>query len=85
MGVIPTIAPFLLPPMLGRLRATWPSLKLYLREEPSAAACKSLHRGTLDCVLLALPFGCGDVDSAPLFDDQLFVAFPRGRRRPAQP
>ena len=78
MGVIPTIAPFLLPAMLPRLRGEWPSLKLYLREETSQAACEALHRGQLDCVLLALPFGCGDVDSAPLFDDPLFVAFPRG-------
>jgi LysR family hydrogen peroxide-inducible transcriptional activator len=76
MGVIPTIAPFLLPAMLPRLRQQWPSLKLYLREEASAAACEALHRGQLDCVLLALPFGCGEVDSAPLFDDPLFVAFP---------
>ena len=78
MGVIPTIAPFLLPAMLPRLREQWPSLKLFLREEASQAACDGLHRGQLDCVLLALPFGCGDVDSAALFDDRLFVAFPRG-------
>jgi len=78
MGVIPTIAPFLLPAMLPRLRKEWPSLKLYLREETSQAACDALHRGQLDCVLLALPYGCGDVDTAPLFDDPLFVAYPRG-------
>jgi LysR family hydrogen peroxide-inducible transcriptional activator len=78
MGVIPTIAPFLLPAMLPRLRSEWPSLKLYLREETSQAACEALHRGQLDCVLLALPFACGDVDFAPLFDDRLFVAFPQG-------
>ena len=78
MGVIPTIAPFLLPTMLPRLRGEWPSLKLYLREETSQAACEALHRAQLDCVLLALPYGCGDVDSAPLFNDRLFVAFPRG-------
>jgi LysR family transcriptional regulator, hydrogen peroxide-inducible genes activator len=78
MGVIPTIAPFLLPTMLPRLRSHWPELKLYLREETSAAACEALHRGQLDCVLLALPFACGDVDSTPLFDDPLFVAYPRG-------
>src|SRR3954469_23182284 len=78
MGVIPTIAPFLLPAMLPRLRSEWPQLKLYLREETSQAACEALHRGQLDCVLLALPFSCGDVDSAPLFDDRLFVAFPGG-------
>ena len=78
MGVIPTIAPFLLPAMLPRLRREWPSLKLYLREETSQSACEALHRGQLDCVLLALPYGCGDVESAALFDDPLFVAFPRG-------
>src|SRR6059058_1654632 len=78
MGVIPTIAPFLLPAILPRLRVQWPELKLYLREETSTAACEALHRGQLDCVLLALPFGCGDVDSTLLFDDPLFVAYPAG-------
>jgi LysR family hydrogen peroxide-inducible transcriptional activator len=78
MGVIPTIAPFLLPTMLPRLRAQWPALRLYLREETSQAACDALRRGQLDCVLLALPYACGDVDVAILFDDALFVAFPRG-------
>ena len=78
MGVIPTIAPFLLPAMLPRLREQWPDLKLYLREETSQAACDALHRGILDCVLLAMPFACGEVDKALLFDDQLFVAYPRG-------
>ena len=78
LGVIPTIAPFLLPSMLPRLRAEWPSLKLYLREETSQAACEALHRGQLDCVLLALPFACGEVDSALLFDDPLYIAYPPG-------
>jgi LysR family hydrogen peroxide-inducible transcriptional activator len=78
LGVIPTIAPFLLPAMLPRLREQWPDLKLYLREETSQAACEALHRGQLDCVLLALPYGCGDVESAQLLDDKLFVAFPSG-------
>ncbi|MFL6730113.1 MAG: LysR substrate-binding domain-containing protein [Sphingomicrobium sp.] len=78
MGVIPTIAPFLLPAMLPRLRKEWPSLKLFLREETSQAACEALHRGQLDCVLLALPYPCGDIETATLFDDRLFVAFPSG-------
>jgi len=82
MGVIPTIAPFLLPAMLPRLRTQWTSLKLYLREETSQAACEALHRGQLDCVLLALPFGCGDVDHAALFDDRLYVAYPHGEAPP---
>jgi LysR family hydrogen peroxide-inducible transcriptional activator len=78
MGVIPTIAPFLLPAMLPRLREQWPNLKLFLREETSQAACDALNRGQLDCVLLAMPYSCGDVEKAALFDDRLFVAYPRG-------
>jgi LysR family transcriptional regulator, hydrogen peroxide-inducible genes activator len=78
MGVIPTIAPFLLPRLLPRLRRQWPDLRLFLREETSQAACDSLQRGQLDCVLLALPFACGEVDSAHLFEDRLMVALPPG-------
>jgi LysR family hydrogen peroxide-inducible transcriptional activator len=78
MGVIPTIAPFLLPRLLPRLRSEWPDLRLFLREETSQAACDGLHRGQLDCVLLALPYGCGEVEAEPLFDDALWVAFPPG-------
>ncbi|WP_395611941.1 hydrogen peroxide-inducible genes activator [Allosphingosinicella sp.] len=78
LGVIPTIAPFLLPSLLPRLRAQWPDLKLFLREETSAAACKALHRGQLDCVLLALPYACGEVERAELFEDHFLVAFPPG-------
>jgi LysR family hydrogen peroxide-inducible transcriptional activator len=74
MAVIPTIAPFLLPPLLPRLRAEHPQLRLFLREEPSGAACDSLHRGQVDCVLLAMPFDCGDIAHEPLFEDRLLVA-----------
>jgi LysR family hydrogen peroxide-inducible transcriptional activator len=61
-----------------KLRKDWPDLKLFLREETSQAACDNLHRGVLDCVLLALPFGCGEVESEVLFEDALWVAFPPG-------
>ena len=76
LSVIPTIAPFLLPRMLPKLRGDYPDLKLYLREEPSAAACDSLATGRADCVLLALPYACGDVATQALFEDRLFLAFP---------
>jgi len=77
MSVIPTIAPFLLPRILPRLRAERPQLKLFLREEPSTAAIESLHHGRADCVLLALPFPTGDVEMEHLFDDNLLIAFPK--------
>jgi LysR family hydrogen peroxide-inducible transcriptional activator len=82
MGVIPTIAPFMLPAMLPRLREQFPKLRLFLREDTSQAACDALHRGQLDCVLLAMPFACGDVDYAELFEDALLVAFPSGEAPP---
>jgi LysR family hydrogen peroxide-inducible transcriptional activator len=79
MGVIPTIAPFLLPRVLPRLRESYPDLKLYLREETSQHACDGVHRGSLDCVLLALPFPCGEVDAETLFKDELLLALPKSR------
>ncbi len=77
MSVIPTIAPFLLPKLLKRLRTERPELKLYLKEETSQAACDSLSHGQVDCVLLAQPFACGDVDSELLFNDEILIAFPK--------
>jgi LysR family hydrogen peroxide-inducible transcriptional activator len=74
MGVIPTIAPFFLPRILPRLRAAYPDLKLYLREETSGAVCDALARGQIDCALLALPFPCGDVASVTLFRDHFHIA-----------
>ncbi|MCJ8190434.1 hydrogen peroxide-inducible genes activator [Sphingomicrobium aestuariivivum] len=78
LGVIPTIAPFLLPRVLPHLRQRYPDLRLFLREETSQASCEALHRGQLDCVLLALPFPCGDVDHVDLIRDRLFIAYPKG-------
>ena len=77
MSVIPTIAPFLLPRILPRLRRERPELKLFLREETSHDALESLNHGRVDCVLLALPFPVGEVDSAHILDDEIYVAFPK--------
>ena len=81
MSVIPTIAPFLLPRILPRLRRDRPELKLMLREETSHAAVESLHHGRADCVLLALPFPTGEIEQAHIADDRLFVAFPKNDPR----
>ncbi|MEW4448273.1 hydrogen peroxide-inducible genes activator [Qipengyuania sp. JC766] len=85
MSVIPTIAPFLLPRVLPRLREERPNLKLFLREETSADAIESLHHGRVDCVLLALPFATGEVEQAHIADDPLYVAFPRDDPRDPPP
>jgi LysR family transcriptional regulator, hydrogen peroxide-inducible genes activator len=78
LGVIPTIAPYLLPRVLPAVRAAWPDLQLYLREDMSGAACEALARGTLDAVLLALPWDCGQVASIALFDDPFCLVFRAG-------
>jgi len=77
MSVIPTIAPFLLPRFLPRLRRERPELDLMLREETSQDAIESLHHGRVDCVLLALPYPTGEVEKAHICDDPIYVAFPR--------
>lgn len=77
MSVIPTIAPFVLPTLLPRLRKERPDLQLLLREETSADAIESLQHGRSDCVLLALPFDTGEVEVEHIADDRLFVAFPK--------
>lgn len=77
MSVIPTIAPFMLPRVLPRLKRERPDLKLMLREETSQDALESLHHGRVDCVLLALPFDIGEAAVEHICDDRLFVAFPK--------
>ena len=77
MSVIPTIAPFLLPRILPRLRRERPALKLFLREETTGDALESLNHGRADCVLLALPYVTGEIESAHIADDRIFVAFPK--------
>ena len=77
MSVIPTIAPFMLPRILPRLKRERPDLKLLLREETSQDAMDSLNHGRVDCVLLALPFDTGEAEVEHIADDRLFVAFPK--------
>ena len=86
MSVIPTIAPFMIPRILPRLRKERPDLQLMLREETSHDAIESLQHGRADCVLLALPFDTGEVEVAHIMDDALYVAFPKDDPRdpPAQ-
>lgn len=76
LAVIPTVAPFLLPAVLARLGQEWPRLKPFVREMMTGPACESLARGTVDCVLLALPAACGDVEALEITIDRLVLAVP---------
>ncbi|MBW7931226.1 MAG: LysR family transcriptional regulator [Gammaproteobacteria bacterium] len=74
LGVIPTIAPFLLPAALPQLRRKYPELKLYIREGPTAALLRELAQGTLDFLLLALPWPLQGIEVMPLFKDRFLLA-----------
>ena len=72
-GIIPTIAPFLLPASLRLLRERYPRLRLTLREDLTAHLIERLEDGQLDLALIALPFATGTLLVEPLFDDPLWI------------
>jgi LysR family hydrogen peroxide-inducible transcriptional activator len=78
LGVIPTIAPFILPGLLNRMRSKHPEFKLLIREDLSGNLVNLLHHGELDVLLLALPFPADGVDTMPLYDDEFMFACPTG-------
>ncbi len=78
MGVIPTIGPFLLPRVLPGLRHAYPDLALYLREEQTASLLSQLADGSLDLVLMALPYDMTKVKIFEFADDPFLAVFPRG-------
>jgi LysR family hydrogen peroxide-inducible transcriptional activator len=80
LGVIPTIAPFLLPAVLPEINARFPNLQLYLREDKTCDVYRQLLEGKLDLILIALPFKLDNVDTMVLFDDPFLLACRRGTR-----
>lgn len=80
LGVIPTIAPFLLPKALPRLRARHAKLKLYLREDQTGRLIAALKAGELDAALIALPYDIGGLEVARVGDDELLAALPADHR-----
>jgi len=73
-GIIPTIAPFVLPNLLPALRKSFPKLKLYLREDTTRNLHELLLEGELDLILIALPFKLSNVEILPLFKDRFYLA-----------
>jgi LysR family hydrogen peroxide-inducible transcriptional activator len=79
LGVIPSIAPYLLPPLLPLIRERYPQLELHIRETQTQPLIDELMSGTLDLLLLALPAEHGDAETLPLFEDHFVLALPPGR------
>lgn len=79
LGVIPTIAPYLLPRVMPRLRERFPDLKLFVREDPTERLLELLARGELDVILLAREAHLGGkLALLDLFRDPFLLAVPQG-------
>jgi LysR family hydrogen peroxide-inducible transcriptional activator len=81
LGVIPTIAPFVLPDALPRLRKRFPELELLLAEDQTERIYRRLMDGELDLLLLALPWQMQGVEELPLFKDEFCLAAREGTDR----
>ncbi len=76
LGVIPSIAPYLLPAALPALQALHPALELRLRESQTAVIVEELQRGLLDVLVLSLPLDEPEIETLRLFDDRFLLALP---------
>jgi LysR family transcriptional regulator, hydrogen peroxide-inducible genes activator len=80
LGVIPSIAPYLLPPLLPLLKEKYPSVELYVRETQTQPLTDELVGGKLDVLLLALPLKNPDIETLPVFDDRFLLAVPKAKK-----
>ncbi|MFF0220912.1 LysR substrate-binding domain-containing protein [Streptomyces sp. NPDC004629] len=76
LGVIPTVAPYLLPTVLGVVHDRYPDLDLQVHEEQTASLVDGLSSGRLDLLLLAVPLGVPSVTELPLFDEDFVLVTP---------
>lgn len=76
LGVIPTIAPFLLPKIAPALRRSFPALELFLREDLTAALVDRLADGSIDAALIALPYDLPGIEWIAVGEDPFYFAGP---------
>ncbi len=76
LGVIPTVAPYLLPAVLRLVHERYPDLDLQVHEEQTANLIDGLNSGRLDLLLLAVPLGVPGVVELPLFDEDFVLVTP---------
>lgn len=78
IGIIPTLAPYLLPQIIPSLSQLFPRLKIYLTEEQTSHLINKLKHGKLDAALFGLPLSDTDFTALPLFEEELVLALPMG-------
>lgn len=76
LGVIPTLAPYILPHLLPQLDQDYPGLRLDLLEAQTNVLLAELGRGSLDVLLLALPVKVTEFESVHLFTDRFLLVVP---------
>lgn len=84
LGVIPTIAPYLLPGLLSHAASEYPRLQLSVRETTTNHLIDELADGSLDAVLASVPLNRDDFEEAVAFDDPFLLAAPVGSKYAAQ-
>jgi LysR family transcriptional regulator, hydrogen peroxide-inducible genes activator len=84
LGIIPTLAPYVLPRVLPRLQSGYPRLHLDVRETLTNLLIGELVAGKLDVVLLALPVEGADLETVQLFEDPFLLAVPANDPMPHQ-
>jgi len=77
LGIIPTVAPYLLPKILPSIRRALPKLNIKLTEGQTALITRMLRDGELDAVILALPVEDDHVHAVPLYDEPFYFAASR--------
>ncbi|GLK77963.1 LysR family transcriptional regulator [Methylopila jiangsuensis] len=85
LGVIPSVAPFLLPRALPSIREAFPELSLSVREALSRTLIGDIRSGALDAAIMALPLAVDDCETAPFWQDRFFVAAANGHRLAGRP
>lgn len=80
LGAIPTVAPFLLPRTLKALRAAYPELKLYLREDQTERLLDDLRGRKLDAALIAVPWQSHGIETIVLGEDEFLLVAPKDHR-----
>jgi LysR family hydrogen peroxide-inducible transcriptional activator len=80
LGVIPTVAPFLLPKVLPPLKKAYPGLRLHLKEDLTDRIYQHLMQGELDLILVALPYEFRNTERMILFRDPFYFACRKGSR-----
>lgn len=77
LGVIPTIAPYLLPRIIGTLSLHYPDIDLHVRETLTPRLLEDLAAGRLDCAVLALPVSEPKLTEVPLHDEEFVLVRPQ--------